>query len=91
MIKSISEDGYNFTPDMFWYLLPDGLADFTFHDFFFLFFFLFSLNMFNAKAYGETISTHGLVRQSSRNKNNKATGTYIQSEIVKKQNLGATT
>ena len=29
-------------------------------------FFFFSLNTFNAKAYGETISTHGLVRQSSR-------------------------
>ena len=35
----------------------------------------FSLNVFNAKAYGETISIHGLVKQSSKKIKDKATGT----------------
>ena len=39
----------------------------------------FSLNMFNAKAYGETVSTHGLVKQSSKKIKDKATGTGTSS------------
>ena len=39
----------------------------------------FSLNMFNAKTYGETISIHGLVKQSSKKIKDKATGTGTDS------------